>query len=413
MIRWCLSLLLFFCCGAYAVSSAAKATPSFDCAKAKNEVERLICADEDLAKLDVEMNKSYHAFMKTLDESYYRNKLKRKQIDWLGYREKLSCFNTDDVKKVTCLKNAYQRRIENLNAWAARQNYDFFIDYFDYLEQIGDVGFRKRAGKFVSKLGEEYYIVCGYGDGIFPKFPEERLYFENRMYVQNESYMETFHQTEDYIFFMCDYVSDMLSDQSAREFVPQMLKNSLDELKEYLLSEVKFPDFSEAERVILTGTPYINSEKCQTLQRQLQQTPMLLQKPIIVNSFEELKSKTGIKCSYEQFAKIRNKKNSMEPPYVFYRLPKFGSLLITDFGSCFLDEKDCSCRQFAVSRFARSDLIIKSGEKYYSIHMISAGFFMLEEVELNKSLKDIGKAEWVKYLKGRCRFGLKLKAERL
>lgn len=42
---------------------------------------------------------------------------------------------------------------------------------------------------------------------------------------------------------MCDYVSDMLSDQSAREFVPQMLKNSLDELKEYLLSEVKFPDF--------------------------------------------------------------------------------------------------------------------------------------------------------------------------
>ena len=140
MIRWCLSLLLFFCCGAYAVSSAAKATPSFDCAKAKNEAERLICADEDLAKLDVEMNKSYHAFMKTLDESYYRNKLKRKQIDWLGYREKLSCFNTDDVKKVTCLKNAYQRRIENLNAWAARQNYDFFIDYPDYYEQSKRVG---------------------------------------------------------------------------------------------------------------------------------------------------------------------------------------------------------------------------------------------------------------------------------
>ncbi|MFR3312890.1 MAG: lysozyme inhibitor LprI family protein [Alphaproteobacteria bacterium] len=160
MTRRCLSLLLFFCCGAYAVSSAAKASPSFDCVKAKNEVERLICADEDLAKLDVEMNKSYHAFMKTLDESYYRNKLKRKQIDWLGYREKLSCFNTDDVKKVTCLKNAYQRRIENLNAWAARQNYDFFIDYPDYYEQSKRVGYRKRMGKFISKLGEEYYIEC-------------------------------------------------------------------------------------------------------------------------------------------------------------------------------------------------------------------------------------------------------------
>lgn len=70
------------------------------------------------------------------------------------------------------------------------------------------MGFRKRAGKFVSKLGEEYYIVCGYGDGIFPKFPEERLYFENRMYVQNESYMETFHQTEDYIF-LCVIMSQI------------------------------------------------------------------------------------------------------------------------------------------------------------------------------------------------------------
>lgn len=70
-------------------TALAKDSPSFDCAKATTEVEKLICSDDELAKLDVEMNKSYHAFMKTLDEEYYRNKLKRKQIDWLGYRGKL------------------------------------------------------------------------------------------------------------------------------------------------------------------------------------------------------------------------------------------------------------------------------------------------------------------------------------
>ncbi len=139
---------------------SAKTVPSFDCNKATTEVEKLICSDDELAKLDVEMNKSYHAFMKTLDEEYYRNKLKRKQIDWLGYRGKLSCFNTDNNKKTSCLKNAYQRRIENLNAWTTRKNYDFFIDYPDYYEQSKRVGYRKRMGKFISKLGEEYYIEC-------------------------------------------------------------------------------------------------------------------------------------------------------------------------------------------------------------------------------------------------------------
>ena len=44
---------------------SAKTVPSFDCNKATTEVEKLICSDDELAKLDVEMNKSYHAFMKT------------------------------------------------------------------------------------------------------------------------------------------------------------------------------------------------------------------------------------------------------------------------------------------------------------------------------------------------------------
>ena len=59
--------------------TSAKVSPSFDCRKATTEVEKLICSDDELAKLDVEMSKSYHTFMKTLDEEHYRSKLKKKQ----------------------------------------------------------------------------------------------------------------------------------------------------------------------------------------------------------------------------------------------------------------------------------------------------------------------------------------------
>lgn len=38
---------------------SAQTAPSFDCAKAATEVERLICSDEELAKLDNELNKWY------------------------------------------------------------------------------------------------------------------------------------------------------------------------------------------------------------------------------------------------------------------------------------------------------------------------------------------------------------------
>ena len=82
---------------------SAKTSPSFDCAKAATEVEKLICSDDELAKLDVEMNKSYHAFMKTLDDDFYRDKLKTKQREWLKDITKAPCFSGTD--KINCLKN--------------------------------------------------------------------------------------------------------------------------------------------------------------------------------------------------------------------------------------------------------------------------------------------------------------------
>ncbi|MBR4127163.1 MAG: DUF1311 domain-containing protein [Alphaproteobacteria bacterium] len=154
-------------------------TPSFDCAKAKTEVEKLICSDPELARLDREMANSYVAFMETLDEDFYRKKLVRKQHDWLGYRGKLSCFNSNKLKKTECLKNAYKRRIQNLSDWTKRNNYDFWADFFDYAKDnsvLMSNDTRSNWDKIISELGNEYFVSCG-ARYIYPSLPEEKIAF--------------------------------------------------------------------------------------------------------------------------------------------------------------------------------------------------------------------------------------------
>ena len=118
MTRRCLSLLLFFCCGAYAVSAAAKATPSFDCAKAKNEAERLICADEDLAKLDVEMNEWYKKAIRwqLLIEGTNTRFEVSCQNKWQARRNKFEC-RPKVANKKECLISLYQ---EAMQVWKNR-----------------------------------------------------------------------------------------------------------------------------------------------------------------------------------------------------------------------------------------------------------------------------------------------------
>lgn len=167
--------LLFFFLNIQPSLATEEIKPSFDCAKAKTEVEKLICSDAELAELDLEMSNSYAAFMATLDEDFYRKKLIRKQHDWLGYRGKLSCFNTNNKKKTDCLKKAYVRRIENLSNWKERNNYDFWADFFDYKnDNMYDT--RSNWDKIISELGDEYFVNCG-GRFIYPSLPEEKVAF--------------------------------------------------------------------------------------------------------------------------------------------------------------------------------------------------------------------------------------------
>ena len=367
----------------YSGDAFAGVSPSFDCAKATTEVEKLICSGDELAKLDVEMNKSYHAFMKTLDEEYYRNKLKKKQIDWLGYRGKLACFNTDNTKKTNCLKNAYQRRIENLNAWTTRQNYDFFVDYPDYYEQKNWVGYRKPIGKFISKLGDEYYINCT-THTIFPKFPEEKVYFADTG-AKFSGNVEIIYQTEDFIYFQCANVSDMLADQSLGEFFPGLLNAPLNKLANYPIydySPINIDNFQQIIKSlkVASGLKQDRKEKCENLQKKIIEYPIEFIQPIVANSFEELKDKAKLNCSYKQFSQIHPRKTESKifPPFVFYQLPKLGNFILSrndanSNSTCLFDSKKCEC------------VFLKNGPTVGGLVMAMKNeYFFVDDWELSK-----------------------------
>lgn len=99
------------------VYAAEEIKPSFDCAKAKTRVEKLICSDAELAKLDREMSSEYHSLVsdKTLDGEL-KEILKNNQKKWLDSREKTPCLENEDVlEQQKCIKKVYRIRIKEIN----------------------------------------------------------------------------------------------------------------------------------------------------------------------------------------------------------------------------------------------------------------------------------------------------------
>jgi uncharacterized protein len=78
---------------------------SFDCSKAKTPLEKTICSNEKISKLDEEMNAKYQAALKSFPVKGF---VKAQQREWLA-----SDLRTIDCKKdcTKLLDEAYQKRI--------------------------------------------------------------------------------------------------------------------------------------------------------------------------------------------------------------------------------------------------------------------------------------------------------------
>jgi uncharacterized protein YecT (DUF1311 family) len=79
--------------------------PSFDCQKASNGAERLVCSNRELAKLDVDLNQIY---IKARDLTDDKEKLKNEQNEWIK-SSRNACSDGN------CMTNAFKQRISELS----------------------------------------------------------------------------------------------------------------------------------------------------------------------------------------------------------------------------------------------------------------------------------------------------------
>jgi len=98
-------LALFF------FGTACSNEPSFDCATAKNKVEKMICADAKLSNLDAKLGRAYEEVLRdTNDPSAF----KQQQLDWLKVR------NACRDKK--CLIESYKEQLSFVTSKAPPKN---------------------------------------------------------------------------------------------------------------------------------------------------------------------------------------------------------------------------------------------------------------------------------------------------
>ena len=82
--------------------------PSFNCQRARTRVERMICGDAYLGRLDRQMAQAYAALQTRLHSSQLRT-LRADQRSWLADRN--ACVS------VSCLTAVYEDRINELDSY--------------------------------------------------------------------------------------------------------------------------------------------------------------------------------------------------------------------------------------------------------------------------------------------------------
>lgn len=96
-----------------AMVSTGGQRPSFDCTGARRPVEKAICSDPDLSRLDRQLDDAYKAALGKLDSAGVA-RLRREQRDFIAQRDK--SFGRPDYR----LKQEMERRLQVLREMAAR-----------------------------------------------------------------------------------------------------------------------------------------------------------------------------------------------------------------------------------------------------------------------------------------------------
>ena len=88
--------------------------PSFDCQIARLQIEKAICGNPILAKLDIEMSELYRRMHVSYDTVGDREQLRALQRAWLAHRRAMCPDKPDQVQ---CLAAEYRRQHDVLENW--------------------------------------------------------------------------------------------------------------------------------------------------------------------------------------------------------------------------------------------------------------------------------------------------------
>lgn len=91
------------------------AVASFDCGKASTPVERAVCADPELARLDREVAQAYGVRLGAVEAEADKQAIRTAQRSWLQRRDD-ACKEAAAAPPGTCLSDAYRKRLAELSA---------------------------------------------------------------------------------------------------------------------------------------------------------------------------------------------------------------------------------------------------------------------------------------------------------
>lgn len=152
---------------------------SYNCYRATTSVEKTICANEVLSKLDEQVAKAYKSAILMSDNP---GRIKSQQQEWLSNVR-------NQCKNETCLKDAYENRLAQLTA-SSQEKWKSFRDTHLGIEFSYPSNRKVRSGCHGSKncialIGEpmpnsDYLIALEVFDGDFETVAVDKAVFEKR-----------------------------------------------------------------------------------------------------------------------------------------------------------------------------------------------------------------------------------------
>ena len=232
-----------------------KPQASFDCQKAGNSIEKIICSDSELAQSDKELGKLVDTFHDRLKNSFWDNFLQG-QRNWLKLREKACVIDLAEISqdnKLECMKKVYAARLKDLNQRLKSWEITKKIDYDKVLDTK-----EKLTAYIPEDMSSMYQYVNNEFDftkNYVPKTCREMHTLSAGLWDYSQDTIG--HNSQSFIestcaFMLLSNLSDIASSDKARSKLEHDFTKAIDSIQDeaefHKIIKVKYGSFSHPNR---------------------------------------------------------------------------------------------------------------------------------------------------------------------